>query len=83
MLKVRGPMIARALAGAGSEQISVNVSTMRKDLRAMLDQAALQHSRLPVTALALQSFDQAAGEGLDSADCTQLLVWWLSQAGKA
>jgi 3-hydroxyisobutyrate dehydrogenase len=63
MLKVRGPMIAQALAGAGSEQISVNVSTMRKDLRAMLDQAALQHRKLPVTALALESFDQAAEEG--------------------
>jgi 3-hydroxyisobutyrate dehydrogenase len=83
MLKVRGPMIARALAGSGSEQISVNVSTMRKDLRAMLDQAALQHRKLPVTAFALESFDQAAKEGLDPADCTQLLVWWLSQGSKA
>jgi len=36
-----------------------------------------------LTALALKSFDQAAGKGLDSADCTELLVWWLGEGGKA
>lgn len=82
MLKVRGGMIAQALAGASSGQVTVNLATMRKDVRAMLDQAALQHVKLPVTALALESFDQAASQGLDSADCTQLLGWWLSEGGK-
>jgi len=83
MLKVRGGMIAQALSGASSEQVTFNVAAMRKDVRAMLDQAALQHVKLPVTALALKSFDQAARKGLDSADCTQLLVWWLGEGGKA
>ena len=83
MLKVRGPMIAQALAGVGSGQVSVNVATMRKDMHAMLDQAALQHADLPLTALALKCFDRAAGAGLDTADCTQLLVWWLGEGGRA
>jgi len=83
MLKVRGPMIAQALAGASSAQVTVNLATMRKDVRAMLDQAALGHCKLPVTAQALKSFDQAASQGLDPADCTQLLVWWLGQGCKA
>jgi 3-hydroxyisobutyrate dehydrogenase len=83
MLKVRGGMIAQALAGASSEQVTVNVATMRKDVRAMLEQAALAHVKLPVTALALKSFDEAASTGLDSADCTQLLVWWLGKGGQA
>jgi 3-hydroxyisobutyrate dehydrogenase len=83
MLKARGTMIAQALAGSSSGQVSVNVATMRKDLRAMLDQAALQQSALPVTALALKSFDQAASQGLDAADCTELPVWWLSHGSKA
>lgn len=82
MLKTRGPMIADALAGTSSGQISVNVATMRKDLRAMLDQAALQHVRLPLAAIALKSFDQAAGSGLDSKDCTELPVWWLGEGGR-
>jgi 3-hydroxyisobutyrate dehydrogenase len=83
MLKIRGPMIAQALAGEPNSKITVNVSTMRKDLRAMLDQATLSKYKLPLTALALECFDRAAEGGLDSADCTQLPVWWLDQAGRA
>lgn len=82
MLKVRGPLIAQALSGNASAPVSVNVATMRKDLRAMLDQAALQHYRLPLTALTLQTFEQAGAAGLDAADCTQLPVWWLHSAGQ-
>jgi 3-hydroxyisobutyrate dehydrogenase len=82
MLKVRGPLIAKALSGDASTPVSVNVATMRKDLRAMLDQAALQRYRLPLTALTLQIFEQAGTQGLDGADCTQLPVWWLHQAGQ-
>jgi 3-hydroxyisobutyrate dehydrogenase len=83
MLKVRGPLIAQALSGNASGPVSVNVATMRKDLRAMLDQAALQNHRLPLTALTLQTFEQAGAAGLDAADCTQLPVWWLHQAAQA
>jgi 3-hydroxyisobutyrate dehydrogenase len=83
MLKTRGAMIAQALAGAGNGQVTVNLATMRKDLRAMLDQAVLQQVKLPVTAVALESFDQAAAGGLDSADCTELPVWWLGEGAKA
>ena len=81
MLKARGPLIAQALSGNASAPVSVNVATMRKDLRAMLDQAALRHYRLPLTALTLQTFEQAGAAGLDAADCTQLPVWWLHTAG--
>ena len=83
MLKVRGPMIAQVLSGDGSVPVSVNVSTMRKDVRSMLDQAAAYNVHLPLTAQTLKSFDQAASKGLDAADCTQLLVWWLGEGGKA
>jgi 3-hydroxyisobutyrate dehydrogenase len=83
MLKIRGPMIAQALAGKPNSKVTVNISTMRKDLRAMLDQATHQHYQLPLTALALECFDRAAGKGLDSADCTQLPVWWLGEGGRA
>jgi 3-hydroxyisobutyrate dehydrogenase len=82
MLKVRGGMIAQALGGGSGGQVTVNLATMRKDVRAMLDQAALGHFRLPLTAAALASLDQAASSGLDAADCTQLPVWWLAEGGK-
>jgi hypothetical protein len=38
---------------------------------------------LPLTALALEKFDAAAQSGLDGKDCSELLVWWLSQGGHA
>ena len=82
MLKVRGPMIAQALSGDASVPVSVNVATMRKDLRAMLAEAERNHVKLPGTALALQAFEQAAASGLDAADCTQLPVWWLREGGR-
>jgi 3-hydroxyisobutyrate dehydrogenase len=82
MLKVRGPQIARALAGQDDGAVSVSLATMRKDVRAMLDQGALQHDRLPLTQATLKSFDDAIAAGLADRDCTQLPVWWLRSAGK-
>ena len=82
MLKARGPMIAKALAGTADGSISVDLATMSKDLRAMLAQGALGHVRLPLAALTLQSLEQASAEGLAGADCTQLPVWWLKAGGR-
>jgi 3-hydroxyisobutyrate dehydrogenase len=83
MLKVRGGMIAQTLQQHSSDQVTVNVSTMRKDMQAMLDQGQATHKQMPLTALALQQFDAAAHSGLDERDCTELLVWWLSQGSRA
>ncbi len=82
MLKTRGPMIAQALSGTGNGQVTVDLSTMRKDVRSMLAQGALDQSELPLTALTLQCLDRAADSGLDSSDCTQHLVWWLQKGRK-
>lgn len=82
MLKVRGPQIAKALAGADDGSVSVSLATMRKDVRAMLDQGASQHYRLPLTEATLKSFDDAIAAGMKESDCTQLPVWWLAAAGK-
>jgi len=82
MLKARGPMIAKALAGTADGSVSVDLATMSKDLRSMLAQGALGQVRLPLTALTLQSLEQASAQGLAGADCTQLPVWWLKTGGK-
>ena len=82
MLKVRGGMIAQALAGEKNDTVTVNLGTMRKDVRSMLAQATEQHRKMPLTAATLENFDAAAASGLDAADCSQLLVWWLRQGGK-
>jgi 3-hydroxyisobutyrate dehydrogenase len=79
MLKVRGGMIAQALSQGQSEQITVDIATMRKDVRSMLAQGRATNVQLPLTLATLKSFDEAAAKGFDNADCTQLLVWWLSE----
>lgn len=83
MLKVRGGMIAQTLSQLKSDQVTVNVATMRKDMQAMLDQGQATHKSLPLTALALEKFESAAQSGLDAKDCSELLVWWLSQGSRA
>ncbi len=82
MLKVRGGMIAQAMAGEKNDTVTVNLGTMRKDVRSMLAQGTQLQRKMPLTAATLANFDAAAASGLDAADCTQLLVWWLGQGSK-
>lgn len=83
MLKVRGAMIAQALAGEKGAAVTVDVATMRKDVRAMLEEGRSHGRHLPLTEATLANFDRAAARGLDGADCSQLPVWWLAEGGKA
>ena len=82
MLKVRGGMIAQALAGTAGPQVTVDLATMRKDVRTMLAQGELAGRHLPLTAQTLQQLDRAAEQGLDAKDCAQLPVWWLAHGGR-
>jgi len=82
MLKSRGPAIAQAIATGAGGVVSVDVSTIRKDLRTMLAEGASRGRELPVTAQALTCFDRAAASGADAADCTHLPVWWSHTGGR-
>jgi 3-hydroxyisobutyrate dehydrogenase len=79
MLKVRGAMLAKTLRQKKSDMVTVNVATMRKDMRTMVAQGQRTSREMPLTALALQKFNEAAQGGLDEKDCSELPVWWLSQ----
>lgn len=83
MLKVRGGMIAQALAGEKNDMVTVNLATMRKDVKTMLAQGQSQQHAMPLTTLALESFERAAAQGMDAADCSQYPVWWLKHGSKA
>jgi 3-hydroxyisobutyrate dehydrogenase len=82
MLKVRGGMIAQALAGEKNEMVTVNLATMRKDVKTMLAQGESLQRAMPLTALVLASFERAAHDGIDAADCSQYPVWWLQHGSK-
>ena len=79
MLKVRGGMIADALAGQPQATVTVDLATMRKDVRTMVEQGAVNGFELPVTQITLSSLEQAIAQGLGSADCTQLPMWFLKR----
>jgi 3-hydroxyisobutyrate dehydrogenase len=82
MLKVRGGMVVQALAGNPSPNVTVNLATMRKDVRAMVSYAESKQMVLPLTQQTLLNFDQAAVDGFDDLDCTQIPVWWLKEQVK-
>jgi 3-hydroxyisobutyrate dehydrogenase len=83
MLKVRGPLLVKALGHQKNDTVTVDVATMRKDMRTMLALAQTNHRELPLTSMALEKFNEAADSGLDGKDCTQLPVWWLGQGAQA
>lgn len=72
MLKNRAPQIASVLAGHEPPPPSVDVDTVRKDLREMLDEARSLGIALPVAAAALECYDEASRAGLGAKDCTVL-----------
>lgn len=79
MLKNRGPQIASVLAGREPPSATVDVDTVRKDMREMLAEARSLGVELPVTAAALQCYDAASRAGLGAKDCTVLPAFTLSK----
>jgi 3-hydroxyisobutyrate dehydrogenase len=79
MLKVRGPMLADALAGTPQSTVTVDLATMRKDVRTMVEQGAQNGAQMPLTQATLANLEKAIEQGLGQADCTQFPIWWLKQ----
>jgi len=79
MLKVRGAMIADALAGTPQSAVTVDLATMRKDVRTMVEQGAKNGFAMPLTQITLDHLNQAIDQGLAGADCSQFPVWWLKK----
>jgi len=80
MLKNRAPGIAAVMAGKEAPAATVNVDTVRKDLREMVEEARSLGVALPVAAAALACYDEAARAGLGAKDCTVLPVNWSRKA---
>jgi 3-hydroxyisobutyrate dehydrogenase len=79
MLKNRGPQIAAVLAGSEPPPPSVDVDTVRKDLREMLAEAKSLGVALPIVEAALRCYDEASKAGLGAKDCTVLPGFTLSK----
>jgi 3-hydroxyisobutyrate dehydrogenase len=81
VLKGRGTVIAAALQGKDVGPITVDVDAMRKDLRTMIEEAKSFGATLPVTARALECYDEASREGLGKGDITVIPMRWMKKGG--
>jgi 3-hydroxyisobutyrate dehydrogenase len=78
VLKVRGPNIAKALAGQDPGPPAF-VDSIRKDLRTMLAEAGAKGFDLPLVARTLSIFDEAAEKGWGKRDGSSLPAYWTSR----
>jgi 3-hydroxyisobutyrate dehydrogenase len=82
MLKNRGAAIAQAFATGSAGTPSVDIATMRKDVRAMLDEGAGRGRAMPVTAGVLAAFEAALAAGEAGSDCTGMPLWWVRHGAR-
>ena len=79
MMKNRGPSIAKQLAGTDVPP-TVDVATICKDLRTILDELQSRGSDSPLARKALECYGLTIEAGLADADCTRLPVTWHERA---
>jgi 3-hydroxyisobutyrate dehydrogenase len=77
MLKTRGPAIAATLRGSETSPVTFDVELICKDLRTMLEEAASLGVTLPLTARALDCYEEVVRSGMGEADATMLPARWL------
>jgi 3-hydroxyisobutyrate dehydrogenase len=78
-LRNRAAVLAAAIQGKDTGPITVDIDAMRKDLRTMVEEAKALGTELPVTARALECYDQASGAGLGKGDITGIPVRWMKR----
>lgn len=83
VLKGRRAALTAALQGGDVGPITVDIDSMRKDLRTMIEEAQSLGTDLPVTASALQCYDEASLAGLGQGDITAIPVRWMKKPGNA
>jgi 3-hydroxyisobutyrate dehydrogenase len=81
VLKNRGPALAAAMQGKDVGPVTVDIDAMRKDLRTMVEEAGSLGTDLPVTARALECYDEASRSGLGKGDITAIPVRWMKKRG--
>jgi 3-hydroxyisobutyrate dehydrogenase len=81
VLKVRGPTIAKALAGE-DVPLSVDVATMRKDLGLMLAEAKAKGNASPLVEQAFASFSRAEQTGFAGIDCSAFPAYWARRGSR-
>lgn len=79
-LRTRAVAVANALAGDDRDAVTFDLNAIRKDLRAMLDEARSRGFDLPVASRTLSVYDQAASAGQGKRDTSWVPSFWASKA---
>ncbi len=72
VLKTRGPSLAGALGGAAPSPVTFDIDSIRKDLRTMLEEGRALGRDLPLSARALECYDEASRNGLGAQDAVMM-----------
>ena len=82
VLKTRGPSLIGALGGIPPEPVTFDIDSIRKDLRTMLEEGRALGRELPVSAKALECYDEASRNGLGPADAVMMTASFVNQTTK-
>ncbi len=83
VLKTRGPALTGALGGTAPKPVTFDIDSIRKDLRTMIEEAHSLGCELPLSAKALECYDEASRKGLGPADAVMMTADFVAQAGKS
>ena len=81
VLKNRAALVAKALAGEDTGPATFDLDSMRKDLRAMLEEARSRGFELPAAASTLAAFDEASGKGQGGIDGVRIPAYVVKRSG--
>lgn len=82
VLKTRGPSLIGALRGIAPDPVTFDIDSIRKDLRTMLEEGRALGYELPVSATALECYDEASRNGLGPADAVMMTASFVGQPAK-
>jgi 3-hydroxyisobutyrate dehydrogenase len=82
-MKGRGAIIARVLGGAPLGETAFGLNAAKKDLATAVQFATSIHAELPVTASALNCYEEAEAAGLGDADATVISTRWTQRSAPA
>ncbi len=79
ILKNRAPLVLKAIEGE-QPAVGFDIDGMRKDVRAMIDEARALGVAAPLTQCVLDSYDAAAKAGWGGRDASTLSAWRFLEA---
>jgi 3-hydroxyisobutyrate dehydrogenase len=76
ILKVRGPTVAKQMKGVQPDEVTFDVDSGLKDLRAMLAEGRSRGIDMPLVEGSLACYEEASRQGLGAAEVSAVSAYW-------